>query len=92
MSWTRQKSDLETLMVAVLKKRKRALSLGELVSEIKRLDSSELTGRTPTKSLYSVIYRREKRRLERGEEPLFMATKDRNTSIYSLNPKHPESP
>ena len=37
--------------------------------------------------MYSIIYRREKRRIENGNQPLFLIEKDRNSSVYSLNPK-----
>ena len=87
MTWNRQKSDLEAMMVDVLKKKKKALSLGEIVSEIERIEPSAFSGKTPTNSLYSIIYRREKRRIENGNQPLFLIEKDRNSSVYSLNPK-----
>lgn len=87
MTWNRQKSDLETMMVAVLKKQKKALTLGEVVSEIEKIEPSAFTGQTPVNSLYSIIYRREKRRVENGSQPLFLVEKDRNSSVYSLNKK-----
>lgn len=85
MTWNRQKSDLEALMVEVLKKKKKALSLGEIVSEIEKIEPHAFTGKTPTNSLYSIIYRREKRRLENGIKTIFLIEKDRNSSIYSIN-------
>ncbi len=87
MTWNRQKSDLEAMMVKVLKQKKKALSLGEVVSEIKQIEPNAFTGKTPTNSLYSIIYRREKRRIENGNQPLFFIQKDRNSSVYSLNLK-----
>ena len=87
MTWNRQKSDLEDMMVDVLKKKKKALSLGEVVGEIEKIEPSAFSGKTPTNSLYSIIYRREKRRIENGNQPLFLIEKDRNSSVYSLNPK-----
>lgn len=91
MTWSRQKSDLEAMMVSVLKEREKALSLTEVVSEIEKFEPSAFTGQTPTNSLYSIIYRREKRRVEKGHEPLFLIEKDRNCSIYSLNPNNKET-
>ncbi len=87
MTWNRQKSDLEAMMVYVLKKKKKALSLGEVVGEIEKIEPNAFTGKTPTNSLYSIIYRREKRRVENGGQPFFLVEKDRNSSVYSLNPK-----
>jgi len=92
MGWNRQKSDLEALMVEVLKMRKKALSLGEVVSEIEKMEPHAFTGQTPTKSLYSIIYRREKRRVANGGSPLFLIEKDRNASVYSLNKRFKETP
>ncbi|HHQ4579486.1 hypothetical protein ACP6EV_19775 [Aeromonas hydrophila] len=91
MTWNRQCSDLEAMMVKVLKKKK-ALSLSEVVSEIEKIEPNTFSGKTPTNSLYSIIYRREKRRIENGNQPLFLIEKDRNYSVYSLNPKHKEIP
>ncbi|WP_374555180.1 HTH domain-containing protein [Aquitalea pelogenes] len=74
-------------MVEVLKKKKKALSLGEVVTEIEKMEPCAFRGQTPTNSLYSIIYRRERRRVENGGEPLFLIEKDRNYSVYLLNPK-----
>ena len=88
MTQNRKKSDLEALMAAVLREKKRALTLGEVVAEIKKTEPSAFTGKTPTNSLYSIIYRREKRRVENGEQPFFLVHKDRSLSVYSINTKH----
>ena len=90
MTWNRQKSDLEAMMVDVLKKKKKALSLGEVVGEIEKIEPSAFSGKTPTNSLYSIIYRREQRRLENGYQPLLLIAKARNWSVYSLGPKRHE--
>lgn len=74
-------------MVDVLAVSKQALTLGEIVSEILSRNPSALTGKTPRKSLYSVIYRREKRRAERVSPPLFKTTTRGGATYYSLNPK-----
>lgn len=92
MTWNRQKSDLEAMMVKVLKKKKKALSLGEVVSAIEKMEPTAFSGKTPTNSLYSIVYRREKRRVENGKQPLFSIEKERNAALYSLNPKCKEIP
>lgn len=86
MTWSRQKSDLETLMIQVLKLQKRALSLSEIVIEIEKISPYAFSGNTPTNSLYSIIYRREKRRSTKGQPPLFLIEKYRYYSVYTLNP------
>ncbi len=90
MTWSRQKSDLEALMVMALEKRKEPLSLSEIVFEIEKMQPQVFTGQTPTNSLYSIIYRRERRRVENGCLPRFLVDRYRNISIYSLNPEFKE--
>lgn len=85
MNWNRHKSDLETMMVAVLRKKKAALTLKEIVAEIKNIEPDAFTGKTPINSLYSIIYKREKRRAKNGEPPLFTTKKDRTVIVYSIN-------
>ncbi|PMG87338.1 hypothetical protein BCU81_10585 [Vibrio breoganii] len=78
-------------MVDVLAESKQALTLDEIVSEILSRNPSALTGKTPRNSLYSVVYRREKRREERGLQALFNTTTRGGATYYSLNPKGLES-
>jgi hypothetical protein len=78
-------------MVNVLADSKQALTLNEIVSEILSRNPSALTGKTPRNSLYSVIYRREKRRAARGLHALFKTTTRGGATYYSLNPKGLES-
>jgi len=85
MTWNRQTSDLEALMVDVLKKQRKPLSLSEVVAEIEKLNDGAFTGKTPVNSLYSIIYRREKRRIIKGEAPLFVVHKERNAAVYALH-------
>lgn len=85
MNWSRQKAHLEELMVSVLEARKIPLSLREITEEISESNPSIFTGITPVNSLYSIIYRREKRRLETGQKPIFIRTNIRNLTLYSLN-------
>lgn len=89
MSWSRQTSNLESLMVAILRKQK-VLSLQEIVREILEDCPDAFTGRTPANSLYSIIYRRERSRLEKGNPALFITEKVRNVVLYSLNPESRE--
>ena len=85
MSWSRSKSEVEDLMVYVLKKKSSPMSLGEIVEEMKKLSPELLTGKTPKNSLYSNLYRREKRRIDAGEKPVFKTTEERREVLYSLN-------
>lgn len=85
MIWTKNKSASEQCMVDILEESKQELTLNEIVSEILRRNPTLLSGKTPKKSLYSVLYRREKRRLEYGLPLLFKTIKRRNTTYYSLS-------
>lgn len=85
MSWSRNKSNIEELMVTVLKSKNIPMSIGEIANEIINIDSSLLSGKTPKNSLYSILYRREKRRVENGEKTLFKITEERRVILYSLN-------
>ena len=78
-------------MVNVLAESKKSLTLDEIVSKILSNNPSALTGKTPKNSLYSVVYRREKRRAERGMHSLFKTTTRGGATYYSLNPKGLES-
>lgn len=80
---------LEQLMIEVLLKNPDhgPLSVHEIVQGMKRLAPQVLPGKTPNKSLYSVIYRREKRREEFGEPNAFIMFKRDMVSRYSINPK-----
>lgn len=89
MTWDRKKSNLEKLMVEILKKEKE-LRLSEIVEKIINIYPDAFTGQTPTNSLYSIIYRKEKNRCEKEMPTLFVTKKVRRAVIYSLNPKNSE--
>ena len=86
MRWNRQKSNLEELMVEILKKKKKPLTLVEVVEQISKTSPEAFTGKTPSKSLYSIIYRREKLRIEKGQQPVFLKDTEQKETLYSLNP------
>ena len=85
MTWDRKTSDLEAKMVEVIKRHKKPLSLVEIVAAIEITFDHAFSGKTPVKSLYSIIYRRERRRISKGVAPLFKTQKDRRVLVYSLN-------
>ena len=87
MGWNRQKSNLEELMVEVLKKKKEPQTLQEIVDEISAKNPEVFTGKTPKKSLYSTIYRREKSRVAKGLPPLFFQYTARRENAFILNPQ-----
>lgn len=85
MIWSRKRSDIEALMVEILIKRGAPMSLYEIAEEIRRISPTSLSGQTPRKSLYSIIYRREKRRINEGKGLLFKTTEERREVLYSIN-------
>lgn len=89
MSWNRQHSNIEELMVSVLKKHK-ALSLQEIVVLLGKSGEVPFTGKTPSNSLFSIIYRREKRREDSNVPKLFSKEVVKGRSLYSLNPENKE--
>ena len=61
MSWNRQHSNIEELMVKVLKKHK-ALSLQEIVVFLGKSEDVPFTGKTPSNSLFSIYCSRHQER------------------------------
>ncbi len=87
MSRARNTSTSERLMVDVLRDADEALTLDEIVEQILDRSPETLGGKTPKKSLYSVIYRKERRRKERGLPVLFKTSTRGGAKYYSINSK-----
>jgi hypothetical protein len=85
MSFLVQKSRAEELMVEILKRRKSPMTLGEIVDVILKSEPEVLAGETPRNSMYSIIFRREKRRKESKQPMLFKTTRERRNVLYQLN-------
>ncbi len=78
-------SILEDLMVDILKRSNQPLTLEEITIKIREVDSTLLCGATPTKSLYSVLFRRESRRSSMNEPLIFSKEKRGGATYYSIN-------
>jgi hypothetical protein len=87
MTWSRRRSLLEELMVDVLRDSPKPMTLSEIVETIKKSNPSAIVGKTPTNSLYSIVYRNEKRRIERGIDQLFNKEYVGADCVYSLRSK-----
>lgn len=87
MGLSSKKSKNETMMIDVLKEANEPLNLAEIVQLIHKKDASILSGKTPEKSLYSTIYRREKMRKSLELQPKFIITKRGGAQYYSINKK-----
>ena len=84
---SRYKINSEQLMFEALKASKASLTINQIVKVILAKHPESLTGKTPNKSLYSVIYNRENMREDRGFPRLFTKEKKGLTSYYSINNK-----
>jgi hypothetical protein len=82
-----ENSSVEQVMVNVLDKAGKPLALNEIVEKMLHMNPFIFKGKTPKNSLYSVLYRRGKRREEMGYQPLFLKTKSGNATFYKINPK-----
>ena len=87
MNLNSKKSKSETMMLEVLKEAIEPLNLIEIVQLIHKKDTSVLSGKSPEKSLYSIIYRREKTRKSLGLQSMFIVTKRGGSQYYSINKK-----
>lgn len=78
-------SKIEQLMIEVLKASSQSLNMAEIAAAIQKKDSLVLTGKTPEKSLYSIIYRRESKRKELGLPSPFLVIRRGGAKHYELN-------
>ncbi len=72
-------------MVEVLKEHNHGLALHQIVKEIRKIEPDCLRGETPVNSLYSIVYRKEKKRIKAGEKPLFKKYGVHRNILYKLN-------
>ncbi len=73
-------------MRQILEDSGQAHTIDEIASAIVESAPETLKGKTPSKSLYSIVYRREKRRLERGQTQMFLTEKRGGAIYYRNNP------
>jgi hypothetical protein len=85
MTWSRQHGKLEAMMLDILKGAKRPMTIVQIVEVIQLLEPSVFTGKTPHKSLYSIVYRNERRRISIGEKILFKKSVQNGSVFYTPN-------
>lgn len=83
----RNKTSTEKLAVSILTDTKEPMLISEIVEIIKKQSPTHLTGKTPEKSFYSMIYRNEKRRVENNQSPIFKMEKRGSMLFLELNNK-----
>lgn len=81
---SRRKSELEEIVLQVLKTNQKPLSLEQIVKEIQKLNSSLLNGPTPKNTLYAMIYKRENRRALDGDSAIFIRRNVGRSVFYTL--------
>ena len=79
------KSDYELAAVRILKDSRKPLTLREMIDRIVERKLVTVRGKTPEKTLYGVIYKKEKARKERGEKPVFKKIRQGSSVLYTLN-------
>ncbi|EMH4138714.1 hypothetical protein RGJ21_003558 [Serratia marcescens] len=84
---SRRKSELEQMVIEVLKRSKEPLSLLKITEKIIEVAPSLLRGATPSNSLYSIIYKREKRREADGDTAVFLRLNKGRLVYYTLADK-----
>ncbi len=79
------RGDLIEKAIAVLRSAREPLTLDEVVEAVRRQDPTAFRGRSPRNSLYSMIFRRERRRREMGLPPLLDAVHRDRVVRYSVH-------
>ena len=88
MTWNRHYSRTEKLVVKLLLKKQTTLTINEIADGILEMQPGVLSGKTPARSLYSILYRREKRREEKGHNKLLLCPAEMMRAVeYYLNEK-----
>lgn len=75
---------MESEIISVLEQAGRPLSIKEIADIIVSRKRKEFFGKTPNKTVYSIIYRKNKRKKEQGYEPLFNKAEEDEQVKYFL--------
>jgi transcriptional antiterminator len=82
------RSRAEEMMIQILSLSKDPISLTQIAKEIELSDPTILSGKTPRNSLYSIVYRREKRRELAGLSRLFSRQVIHREMYFTLQSQH----
>ncbi|RYH62867.1 MAG: hypothetical protein EON54_08945 [Alcaligenaceae bacterium] len=86
-NWSRREPAFELAAIQVLRSMKHPLSIREITDVIIEKRLAKVRGKTPEKTLYSIITRGEQTRAIRGETPIFIRVQNGRTVKYSLKAK-----
>lgn len=70
-TWNRHNPAFEQAAIEVLRLSKRPLTIREITDEMISKNLITVRGKTPAKTLYAIIKRKEDLRAKRGEAPVF---------------------
>ena len=87
-TWSRQFSEYEVAAIKVLRQASCPLRISEITKKIVSQKLVTVRGRTPEKSLYSILYRKEQKRAMRGEKLLFKRVKGKGKRNIGLALNH----
>ena len=85
MTWDRRHSKLEAMMLDILKKSKKPMTIAQIVEAIQLREPDIFTGKTPSNSLFSIIYRNEIKRESLAQKTLFKKIKQGSSTFYTPN-------
>lgn len=77
----------EAAALSVLSKAREPMSISALSQQILKQGLVSVRGKTPERSLYSIILRGEQRREQAGEKRLFRRIQDGRKVFYTVNRK-----
>ena len=83
-SWSRHQSDYEKAAIKILEGAGKPLTIREIVERIIARRLVDISGKTPEKTLYALIYKKERLRKSRGQPLLFKKIRKGNSVFYSL--------
>jgi HB1, ASXL, restriction endonuclease HTH domain len=86
-TWSRRASTYESAAIEVLSRAKQPLPISAISRQIVEQELVEVRGKTPDRSLYSILYRKDRKREQSGQKPLFRRITDGRNVLYALNRK-----
>ena len=87
-TWSRQFSEYEVATIKILRQASGPLTVPEIVKKIVAQKLVTVRGKTPAKSLYSILSRKEQKRAKRGEKLIFKKVKGKGKRGIGLTLNH----
>lgn len=84
-TWNRMEPAFEKAIIAVLKQARKPLTIREILDILLEKHLIKSSGKTPDKTLYAIIRRRNERAAAKGEKSPFNRIKRHISVSYTLN-------